>query len=131
MADMIQVLIYEGYLGADPVLSYIDSGKEVCNFRLASTHQYRKGEEAVKEVTWLKVTTWGKLAVAVNQLCEKGSHVIVTGRLRPDTNGNPKLYETKDGGSGASFEVVASSVRVIKGRENLSHAEVEEEVAPY
>ena len=35
------------------------------------------------------------------------------GRLNPDTNGSPKVYQRKDGGWGASYEVTAQSVRFL------------------
>ena len=118
MASQIQKVQYEGYIGADPELRYTPDGKPVCNFRLGSTNQYKNASgEVVKETTWLKIATWGKLAEIVNAYCAVGSHVIVQGRLRPDENGSPSVYELKTGGHGASFEMTANEVRILSGKD--------------
>jgi single-strand DNA-binding protein len=44
--------------------------------------------------------------------------VLVDGRLRPDESGNPRVFERKDGSSGASFEVTAESVRFLDGKKD-------------
>lgn len=117
MASHIQRVEYEGFLGADPEMRYTPAGKEVTNFRVGSTRQYKTSDgKTVKETTWLKVTAWGKLGKIVNDYCEKGSHVIVEGILRVGEGGNPTVYETKNGGHGASYEVTADKVRIIKGK---------------
>jgi len=122
MASHIQRVEYEGFLGADPEMRYTPAGKEVTNFRVGSTRQYKTGDGTiVKETTWLKVTAWGKLGEIVNKYCEKGSHVIVFGILRVGENGSPSVYELKSGGYGASYEITADSVRIIKGKANLDN----------
>jgi len=121
MANQIQSLQYEGFLAEDPEMRYTPSGKTVTNFRMGSNRQYKNSQgEVVKETTWLKVTTWGKLAEIVNQYCDKGSWVIVTGILRVGENGSPTVYELKNGGWGASYEVTANEVRILKGKEKVA-----------
>jgi len=130
MARQIQMVIYEGNLVADPETQYTASGTLVCNFRIGSnqTHKSQSGE-VVKETTWLKITAWGKTGEYVGKYAEKGSHVIVTGKLRVGDNGNPNVFELRNGGYGASYEVTASDVRIIKGKafEETSE-EVEDEI---
>jgi single-strand DNA-binding protein len=102
-------------------MRYTPAGKTVTNFRMGSNRQYKNSQgEVVKETTWLKVTTWGKLAEIVNQYCGKGSWVIVSGILRVGENGSPTVYELKNGGWGASYEVTANEVRILKGKENVA-----------
>ena len=121
MASQIQILIYEGYLAEDPEMRFTPKGQAVTNFRLGSNRQYKTADgNVVKETTWLKIATWGKLAEIVNQYCGKGSHVIVTGMLRPGENGSPTVYPLKTGGNAASFEVTATAVRIIKGKEGAT-----------
>jgi single-strand DNA-binding protein len=121
MANQIQKLEYEGFLADDPEMRYTPAGKTVTNFRMGSNRQYKNSQgEVVKETTWLKVTTWGKLAEIVNQYCGKGSWVIVSGILRVGENGSPTVYELKNGGWGASYEVTANEVRILKGKENVA-----------
>ena len=133
MADQLHMLLLEGFLGADVDMRYMDNGTAVANFRFASTHQYtKKGDsEPTKETTWMKVVCWGKLGEIVAKYCEKGSWVIVTGRLRPSENGSPAVYETKNGGHGASFEMTADTVRILKGKDGApkedSHSDPDDE----
>jgi single-strand DNA-binding protein len=94
-------------------MRYTPSGKAVTNFRMGSNRKWKNANgEDVKETTWLKVATWGKLAEIVNQYTEKGSHVLVTGILRVGENGSPEVYELKNGGHGASYEITAREVRI-------------------
>lgn len=114
---MLQMLIYEGYLGDTPEMRITPAGKNVTNFRIGSSRKFKNAKgETVSETTWLKVTAWGKLGEIVNNYCDKGSHVIVTGILRVGENGSPTVYELNNGGHGASYEVTASDVRIIKGK---------------
>lgn len=118
MASQIQNLQYEGYLAEAPEMRYTDGGTAVCNFRIGSNREYKKKDgEKVKETIWLRITAWGQLAEIVNQICDKGSQVIVEGFLRPGENGSPAVYEMKNGKYGASYEVIAEKVRVIKGKD--------------
>ena len=134
MANQIQLVMYEGYMADDPDMRYTNDGKAVVNFRMGSNRKYNKANgEEVKETIWLKISAWGKLAEVVNQCTAKGSHVIVTGILRAGENGSPNVYELKSGGHGASFEVTASSVRILKGkpREGSPVEEDTEEDMPF
>jgi single-strand DNA-binding protein len=118
MANMIQRLEYEGYLASDPEMRFTPTGKQVTNFRIGSSRQYKNANgEVVKETTWLKITAWAKLAEIINQYCAKGSHVIVYGFLRAGENGSPAVYELKSGGYGASYEITATEIRILKGKE--------------
>jgi single-strand DNA-binding protein len=131
MANHMHQLIIEGFLGRDVDYRFTDGGTEVANFSFGSTRQYKKGEEIVKETTWMKAVAWGALAKIVNDLCEKGSHVIVTGRLRPskDGSGSPEVFEKKDGSFGANFEMTVTEIRILKGKNGTGEATVTGEVS--
>lgn len=117
MANHIQQVMYEGFLGGDPDMRFTPAGKGVCDFRIGSTRSFKNGSgEKVDETTWIKVTTWGSLAELVAKYCAKGSHVIVTGILKPGENGSPNVYQLKNGDYAASYEVTAREVRILKGK---------------
>lgn len=117
MANQLQMVLYEGYLAAEPEMRYTPSGQSVTNFRIGSTRQYtNKAGEKIKETTWLKVTAWGKLAEIMNNYTEKGSWVIVQGLLRVGENGSPVPYERGNGEWAASYEVTADKVRILRGK---------------
>jgi single-strand DNA-binding protein len=110
-------VIVVGNLGRDPEMRYTPSGQPVTSFSIASSRSYNNTSgEKVDETIWFRVTAWGKLAETCNQYLRKGSKVLVEGRLTPDKNGGPRIWQKQDGTSGASFEINASTVRFLSTR---------------
>ena len=107
---MFHKLTIVGNLGNEPTMKYTTDGKAVTTFSVAASN--RKDE-----TVWFRVSTWDKQAETCNQYLHKGSKVLVEGALKADAQGNPRTYERKDGGWSASFEVVASSVRFLSGKD--------------
>lgn len=126
MANHIQQVMYEGFLGSDPEMRYTPSGKVVTNFSIGSSSSYTNANgDKVTNTTWLRVSAWGKLAEIVNQYCKKGSHVVIVGRLKGDEKGRPSVFTNSNGDSSASFDVVASEVHFMGGTSDKgeSHSE--------
>jgi single-strand DNA-binding protein len=110
-------IIIVGNLGKDPEMRYTPSGQPVTSFSVASSRSYNNPNgEKIEETTWFRVTAWGKQAETCNQYLRKGSKVLVEGRLSPDKNGGPRIFQRQDGTNGASFEVTASTVRFLSSR---------------
>jgi single-strand DNA-binding protein len=106
-------------------MRYTSAGQAVTNFNLAANRQYTDSSgQVVKETAWFRVSTWGKTAENCNQYLRKGSLVLVEGRLvcDPETGG-PRLYTRQDGSPASSFEVSASTVRFLSGREGEGETE--------
>ncbi|MBP8058938.1 MAG: single-stranded DNA-binding protein [Chloroflexi bacterium] len=62
---------------------------------------------------------FGAQAETVNQYVRKGRQVLVEGRLNPDSaTGGPRLFTRQDGSVGASYEVVADTVRFLGSNGN-------------
>ena len=116
---MFQTLILIGNLGKEPEMRFTPSGQPVTTLSVATNRRYSGANgQAVKETTWFRVTSWGKQAETCNQFLHKGSKVLVEGRLTPDPEtGGPRVWET-NGRHGASYEVIASVVRFLSGRED-------------
>ena len=113
---MYQKLVIVGNLGIDPEMRYMSDGQAVTNFSLACNRRWndRATGQQQEEVTWYRVSVWGRQAEAANQYLSKGRQVLVEGRLRPDPNtGGPRLWTRNDGSVGASFEVVADRVQFL------------------
>ena len=106
---MYQKIIIIGNLGRDPEMRYTPEGNPVTSFSMATSRRFGEKEET----TWFRVTVWGKQAESCNQYLFKGSKVLVEGRLRPDANGSPTVFQRKDGTWGSSFEVTAETVRFL------------------
>ena len=110
---MYQKLIIIGNLGRNPEMRYSAEGKPVTNFSVATSRECN-GE---KETTWFRVRVFGKQAESCNQYLEKGSKVLVEGRLSPDkVTGSPKVWTKKDGSCGSSYEMTAENVRFLTSR---------------
>ena len=118
---MYQKLIVVGNLGSEPEMRYMPDGQAVTNFSLACNRRWtdRTTGQPQEEVTWFRISVWGKQAEAVNQYLSQGRQVLVEGRLRPDPNTDgPRLWTRKDGSPGASFEVVADRVQFLGSNGN-------------
>lgn len=110
---MYQKLIIIGNLGREPEQRFTPSGDPVTTFSVATSRRY--GEK--DETTWFRVSVWGKQAESCNQYLEKGSKVLVEGRLSPDkVTGSPKVWTKKDGSCGSSYEMTADTVRFLSSR---------------
>ena len=116
---MYQSLTIVGNVGRDPEMRYTPSGQAVTSFSVATNRQYTANSgEPVKETTWFRVTTWGKLAETCNKFVKKGMKVLVEGRIIGDpTTGGPKIFKKQDGSFGSSFEVSANTVRFLSSRD--------------
>ena len=107
---MFHKIIIVGRLGADPEQKYTVDGKAVTSFSVAA-------ENRKDETLWFRVSAWEKMADVCGRYLKKGAKVLVEGALKADAQGNPRTYERKDGTWGASFEVVASSVKFLSGKD--------------
>ncbi len=102
--NSVNSVIIEGNLVRDPVLSETPKGTKVCNFTVASNRYYKQGEEYQKEVTFLDVETWTKLAAYSEANFSKGKGVRVVGRLKQDR------WEDQDGKPHSRLKLVAEYV---------------------
>ena len=104
---MYHTVIFVGNLGRDPEMRYTPTGKSVTSFNVAVSDGF--GEH--KKTIWFRVSAWEKTAEFCNQYLKKGSKVLVEGHLQADEQGNPRLWEGKDGEKRVSFEISAGIVR--------------------
>jgi single-strand DNA-binding protein len=114
---MYQKIIIAGYLGRDPEMRYLPSGTPVTNFSVATSRRWtgQDGQQQ-EETVWFRIAVFGRQAEVCNQYLSKGRPVLIEGRMRPDENGNPRVWTGQDGVARASFEVTAESVRFLSGR---------------
>lgn len=80
MAKSINQVILMGRLTRDPETRSTSSGKQITTFSIA-VDRYGASEET----DFFDVTTWDKLAEIVEKFLEKGSKVLVQGRLQLDS----------------------------------------------
>ena len=79
---MINILIFEGHLGKDPVLKRDGSGNPLfCTFTMAQTIKRKVKGEPEELTIWAEVTIWGKIAESHAKNLHKGRRVIVNGSM--------------------------------------------------
>jgi single-strand DNA-binding protein len=112
---MYQSVTIIGRLGRDPEMRYMPNGDPVTSFNVATDRTYNdKAGQKVSETTWFRVSVFGKAAENANQYLSKGKMVLVEGRLQIDAkSGGPRTFTRQDGTVGASFEMVANTLRFL------------------
>jgi|TARA_Y100000034_G_C6910517_1_gene424673 single-strand DNA-binding protein len=94
-----------GYLGGDPELKRLDSGKVVATFSLATSSNWVDDNGEIHENTeWHRVVVWGKKAENCGKYLAKGRRVYVEGRLQTRT------WEDQQGIKRYTTEITASVV---------------------
>ena len=105
MANLNKVFLM-GNLTRPPELRYTPSGTAVADLRLAVNRNYTtQGGEKREETCFLTVVVWGKQAESCGEYLDKGSPILVEGRLQT------RDWETKDGQKRNVVEVVAERVQ--------------------
>lgn len=99
---MLNRVIMQGRLCADPELRKTTSGMAVASFRIACNDS-RKGPNGEEVVVFMNVTMFGQKGEAFAKFCRKGSLVIVEGRL------TSRKYTNRAGQEVTTFEINADN----------------------
>lgn len=117
---MYQKMIIVGNLGSDPEMRYMPDGTAVTSFSVATSNSWtdKATGQPVKETTWFRVSVWGRQGETANQYLSRGKKVLVEGKLKPDqATGSPRIWTRQDGTVGTSYEITASTVRFLSGKD--------------
>jgi single-strand DNA-binding protein len=98
---MLNSCILTGNLGADPEVFYSSDGDPIATFNLA----FRSSK---KKTNWIKVTCFNKLADVTEKHLHKGARIAVVGTL------DQHKWETDEGVSRSSYQLIANSIEFIK-----------------
>jgi single-strand DNA-binding protein len=95
-----------GNLTRDPELRFTPSGAPVTTFGVAVNRRWqnRDNQQWEESTSFFNVTCWRDLAQNVSESLEKGSRVLVSGRL------DQRSWETQDGEKRSVVEIVADEV---------------------
>lgn len=108
---MINKVILVGRLGRDPESKFTGSGQQVCNFSMATDESYKdRNGEKQKKSEWHKIVVWGKQAEIAQQFLVKGVLLYLEGKIQS------REWE-KDGVKKTSYEIVATSFRMLEKKE--------------
>lgn len=98
---------FSGYVGQDPEIKYLESGKVIGNFTIAVTN-FSKGE---KVTMWLSCKAFDRLAEFIGEHIKKGTHLTAQGKLTEDK------WEDSNGQQRSKFYVVVNDLAVDKHKE--------------
>jgi len=106
MARNTNTITVTGNVTRDPELRFTPSGQAVANFGLAVNRswQNRQTQEWEEQTSFFDVTCWAQLGQNVSDSLNKGSRVIVSGRLEQ------RSWDTPEGEKRSKIEIVADEV---------------------
>src|SRR3989442_3543485 len=95
-----------GNITRDPELRFTPSGQATASFGLAVNRVWndRQTNERKEAVSFFDIVCWREMAENTSESLQKGSRVIVTGRLEQ------RSWETNDGEKRSKVEVIADEV---------------------
>lgn len=103
-------VIMDGNLTKQPELRFTTNDKAVATFTIAVNEGY--GDK--KQTNYFNVVAWGKIGENAANYLDKGSKVLICGRLQN------RSYESKDGTKKYITEIIATEVEFLskgKGQE--------------
>jgi len=126
-AEMYNKVILIGNLTKDPELRYTPQGTPVTSFRLAVNYRYKQsasgGDDMKQETLFIDNVIFGKQAESCSKYLNKGSSVLVEGRLQE------RRWES-DGQQKSKFEIVAQSVRFLSRKTGPEELVTEGDTVP-
>ena len=115
-----------GNLTRDPELKYTTKGNAVVSFSLALNRKYKDVSGELKEETaFIGCVAWDKTADLINTHLQKGSGVLVEGRLTQES------YEDKEGKKVSKTKVIVGNVQFLTKVKSNNTENTPEEVAPF
>ncbi len=98
-----------GNLGNNPEIIYLESGKKLAKFSLATNETYKNAKgEKVTNTQWHNLIAWGKTVEIIENYLEKGKEVMIEGKL------TSRNYETKTGEKKYVTEVQINELLILK-----------------
>lgn len=115
MASFNRVIV-AGNLTRDPEVRKIPSGTSVTDIGVAINDRKKMGDEWVDETTFVDITLWGRTAEIAGQYLQKGSPVLIEGKLKLDS------WEDRDSGQKRSKLKIVGERMQLLGKGNSQAA---------
>jgi single-strand DNA-binding protein len=100
---MLNVVAIMGRLVADPTLRQTQTGKNVASFRIACDRS-RRDANGQSQADFIDIVAWDRSADFVCKYFQKGSLIVVDGRLQT------RNYQDKNGNNRTAYEIVANNI---------------------
>lgn len=109
----MNLAILRGRLGADPEISYTQTGTQKARLSLATSKRWtdKASGEKREQTQWHRVIVWDRLAEIAGQYLAKGKEVLVTGEIQT------RQYQDKEGRQAYITEIVAKELELIGARD--------------
>lgn len=99
---MLNSVVIEGRLTADPELKTTPSGVAVTSFSIANQRNFKNADNE-RETDFYNVVAWRGTAEHICKYFKKGSAISIEGHLQT------RKYQDKDGNNRTAFEIVADT----------------------
>ena len=110
MASVNKVILI-GNLGKDPELKYLNSGRAVAEFSLATNERWKDQEGNQQERTeWHNIVLWGRQAELAKEYLTKGRSVYIEGRIQT------RSWDDQDGNKRYKTEIVGDRIQFLGSR---------------
>lgn len=125
MSDL-NVVCLSGRLTRAPEVRVTPNGSTVMDLALASNQVWYKDGERQEDTAFVDVSVWGKQAETLQEYLDKGSFILVEGRLKMDR------WETSEGLTRTKIRVTASRINLTPKQSAAVGASVsDDEDAPF
>lgn len=101
-----------GNIGQKPVIKTLPRGDKVANFSVGTPSGFGQNKKTI----WFSVVIYGKTADVIEQYTDKGSKILVQGRLEENT------YTDKNGFEKTAFNLVGSNIQLLSQKEQQDQA---------
>lgn len=97
-----------GRLGKNPETQTLSSGQTVTKFSVATSEKWKdKSGEKQEKTQWHNCTAWGKTGEVIAQYFEKGSPILITGKIEYRT------WEKEDGTKGYATDIIVGGFEFV------------------
>lgn len=111
MSASFNRVVLVGNLTRDPELRTTPSGTAVTDIGLAINDRRKNSSgEWVDDTVFVDVTLWARTAEVASEYLQKGSSILIEGRLKFDT------WESNDGQKRSKLRVVGERMQMLGGR---------------
>ena len=104
MFKELNLSLVEGNLTRDPEIFYTKTGASVCKYDVAVNHYFKSADKEYKDVSYISINCFNKLADVCYQYLKKGSRVRVKGRIKMDK------WQSAEGTTKTKLNIQAASV---------------------
>lgn len=116
---MFNKTILVGNLTKDPELRYTPSGTPVTSFSIAVNSKTKQNDEWKDETLFIEIVTFARQAETCGEYLNKGSRVLVEGRLKESR------WEA-EGQQKSKLQVIAQVVKFLSKKNGANDSEVSE-----